>query len=228
MLRLEESAHQLKQRFGRLDVPFGEVHRLRRGTVDLPVGGGPDTLHAVYAREAADGRYVGWAGDSYVLMVEWDREGQVHARSINPYGSATLDPRVAALRRPGPALRAPRAEARVDEPRPRSEPTSSGSTRRVTKLDSGNSRVRYRRAERRGLALTCGAMAERDPLSEQIHLLGDLLGQTIVEQEGPALFDLVEDGAGPGQGPPRRRRGRRASACSSGSRPCPWPTRGGS
>jgi len=36
------------------------------------------------------------------------------------------------------------------------------------------------------------AMADRDPLSEQIHLLGDLLGQTIVEQEGPALFDLVE------------------------------------
>jgi phosphoenolpyruvate carboxylase len=35
-------------------------------------------------------------------------------------------------------------------------------------------------------------MADRDPLSEQIHLLGDLLGQTIVEQEGPALYDLVE------------------------------------
>ncbi len=93
VLRLEESAHQLKQHFGRLDVPFGEVHRLRRGAVDLPVGGGPDTLHAVYAREAADGRYVGWAGDSYVLMASWDREGQLHARSINPYGSATLDRR---------------------------------------------------------------------------------------------------------------------------------------
>jgi phosphoenolpyruvate carboxylase len=36
------------------------------------------------------------------------------------------------------------------------------------------------------------AMAERDPLSEQIHLLGDLLGQTIVEQEGAPLFELVE------------------------------------
>jgi phosphoenolpyruvate carboxylase len=35
-------------------------------------------------------------------------------------------------------------------------------------------------------------MAERDPLSEQIHLLGDLLGQTIVEQEGAPLFELVE------------------------------------
>lgn len=31
-----------------------------------------------------------------------------------------------------------------------------------------------------------------DPLSEQIHLLGDLLGQTLIEQEGPELFELVE------------------------------------
>jgi phosphoenolpyruvate carboxylase len=31
-----------------------------------------------------------------------------------------------------------------------------------------------------------------DPLSTQIHLLGDLLGETIVEQEGQPLLDLVE------------------------------------
>src|SRR5512147_751245 len=35
--------------------------------------------------------------------------------------------------------------------------------------------------------------SERDHLSEQVHLLGDRLGETIVEQEGRALFDLVED-----------------------------------
>jgi phosphoenolpyruvate carboxylase len=33
----------------------------------------------------------------------------------------------------------------------------------------------------------------RDRLSEQIHLLGDMLGRTIVEQEGERLFDLVEE-----------------------------------
>jgi phosphoenolpyruvate carboxylase len=33
----------------------------------------------------------------------------------------------------------------------------------------------------------------RDRLSEQIHQLGDLLGETLVEQEGRPLFDLVED-----------------------------------
>jgi phosphoenolpyruvate carboxylase len=35
--------------------------------------------------------------------------------------------------------------------------------------------------------------AERDRLSDEIHFLGDLLGETIVEQEGRALFDLVEE-----------------------------------
>jgi phosphoenolpyruvate carboxylase len=34
---------------------------------------------------------------------------------------------------------------------------------------------------------------DRDRLSEQVHLLGDLLGETIVDQEGRGLFDLVED-----------------------------------
>jgi phosphoenolpyruvate carboxylase len=41
---------------------------------------------------------------------------------------------------------------------------------------------------------------ERDLLSEQIHLLGDLLGQTIVEQEGRGLYDLVEEVRGLAKG----------------------------
>jgi acyl-homoserine-lactone acylase len=93
LARLEEAAEALRRHFGRLDVPWGEVHRLRRGRIDLPVGGGPDTLNAVYARPENDGRLVGIAGDSYVLLVEWDREGTVRSRSIHQYGSATLDAR---------------------------------------------------------------------------------------------------------------------------------------
>ena len=36
-------------------------------------------------------------------------------------------------------------------------------------------------------------MENRDRLSEQIHQLGDVLGETIIEQEGQPLFDLVEE-----------------------------------
>ncbi len=36
-------------------------------------------------------------------------------------------------------------------------------------------------------------MNDRDHLSEEIHRLGDLLGETLIEQEGQELFDLVEE-----------------------------------
>ena len=45
-----------------------------------------------------------------------------------------------------------------------------------------------RRAEPRGI----GSARARDPLAREVKLLGALLGQVIVEQEGAELFDLVE------------------------------------
>ncbi len=86
-----EAARTLEQHFGALEVPWSEVLRLRRGDVDLGVGGGPDVLRAIYAEPAGDGRWVGFAGDSYVLTVAWDAGGKVSSRSIHQYGSATRD-----------------------------------------------------------------------------------------------------------------------------------------
>ena len=45
-----------------------------------------------------------------------------------------------------------------------------------------------RRAEPKGI----GSGGARDPLAREVKLLGALLGQVIVEQEGPELFELVE------------------------------------
>jgi penicillin amidase/acyl-homoserine-lactone acylase len=67
------------------------VNRLQRGTIDLPVGGGPDIVRAVYGNLLADGRLAGIAGDSYVMLVTWDRDGNVSSQSIHQFGSATLD-----------------------------------------------------------------------------------------------------------------------------------------
>ena len=91
--RLSAAARLLQDRFGRIDVPWQDVLRLRHGTVDLGLSGGPDLLHAVYGRPGQDGRIAGVAGDSYILLVEWDAQGRVSSRSIQPYGSATLDAR---------------------------------------------------------------------------------------------------------------------------------------
>ena len=91
--RLERAAHRLQQTFGRIDVPWGEVNRLRRGALDLPLGGAPDTLHAADSRPDSDGRLRAVSGDCYILLVEWDQEGRVRSRSIHQYGTATLDAR---------------------------------------------------------------------------------------------------------------------------------------
>ncbi len=87
---LKKKAHLLKETFGRIDVPWKEVNRLVRGKVSVGMGGGPDILHAVYGKWE-DGHLVGQAGDSYILMVTWDRDGKVHSRSVHQFGSATLD-----------------------------------------------------------------------------------------------------------------------------------------
>ncbi len=90
--RLRRAAETLRHHHGGLEVPWGEINRLRRGDVDLPLAGGPDIVHAVYGELGDDGRLTGTAGDSYILLVRWNAEGEVESYSLHNYGSATLDP----------------------------------------------------------------------------------------------------------------------------------------
>jgi len=86
-----KAAGILRKRHGRLDPPWREVNRLIRGDVDLGLGGGPDVLHAVRGDLGKDGRLKGVTGDSYVLLVRWDRHGRVRSESVHVYGSATIN-----------------------------------------------------------------------------------------------------------------------------------------
>jgi penicillin amidase/acyl-homoserine-lactone acylase len=88
---LRATAALLMQHFGRLDPTWGEVNRLRRGAVDLPLDGGPDTLRAVYGEPGPDGRLTATAGDTFIMIVRWDGRGRLSSRSIHQFGSATLD-----------------------------------------------------------------------------------------------------------------------------------------
>jgi acyl-homoserine-lactone acylase len=88
---LADTVRTLKEAHGRVDVPWSEVNRLQRGDLDLGLGGGPDVLHAVSGKMLQDARLQGWQGDSYVMLVTWDKEGKISSRSIHQYGSATLD-----------------------------------------------------------------------------------------------------------------------------------------
>lgn len=89
---LKETVAELQTGFGRIDPMWGEVVRLRRGSVDLPLNGGPDTLRAVYPEsDPANGAVKAAGGDTYILYADWDRDGALSVRTIHQYGAATLD-----------------------------------------------------------------------------------------------------------------------------------------
>ncbi len=90
---LAKAAGYLTEHFGRIDPPLGTVLRLRHGTVDLPMDGGPEVLRAASLwDEAPDGRLVVKHGDSFIMFMAWNRQGRVSSRSIQPYGAATTRP----------------------------------------------------------------------------------------------------------------------------------------
>ncbi len=89
---LRDAMAHLKDHFGRLDPKWGDVNRIVRGTIDLPIQGGPDILRAVYGRKSdEDGRLSAEGGDTYIMFVEWGEDGHVSSESIHQFGSATLD-----------------------------------------------------------------------------------------------------------------------------------------
>jgi penicillin amidase/acyl-homoserine-lactone acylase len=88
---LKEAIAILKTHFGRLDPEWGQVNRFRRGTVDLPVDGGPDVYRAIYGVQQDDGTLTAVDGDTFIMFVTWDRHGKLSSRSIHQFGSATLD-----------------------------------------------------------------------------------------------------------------------------------------
>lgn len=75
----------LLEHYDRVDVPLGEVQRLRRGKTDLPLGGSMDVLNAVHTR-IEEGHLVGTAGDSYILIVEFTGDGP-RSWSRHQYGN---------------------------------------------------------------------------------------------------------------------------------------------
>jgi acyl-homoserine-lactone acylase len=84
----------MQQRFKRIDPPLGDIQRLRRGSADLPMLGGHDTLRAtsIWDKDQPDGLARVRHGDSFIMLVRWDKGGRVISESIQPYGAATTRP----------------------------------------------------------------------------------------------------------------------------------------
>lgn len=84
-----EAVAETARRHGRWDVAWGDVYRLRRGKVDVPIGGGSGQLGhfrvLTFARES-DGKYAVNGGDGWVLAVEFGDEPRAY--SVLAYGES--------------------------------------------------------------------------------------------------------------------------------------------
>jgi len=83
------AVEETKKRYGAIDVAWGEVHRVRRGNVDVPVGGCGNDMGCfrilAYQRDK-DGKLAANSGDGWVMAVEF---GDVpRAMSVLAYGQS--------------------------------------------------------------------------------------------------------------------------------------------
>ena len=84
------AAADMQRRYGSADVAWGDVHRVRRGNVDVPVGGCTGALgcfRVLSYSNAPDGKRVANSGDGWVLAVEFGKKVP-RAYSILAYGQS--------------------------------------------------------------------------------------------------------------------------------------------
>jgi acyl-homoserine-lactone acylase len=83
------AVQETARRHGRWDVEWGEVHRVRRGRVDVPVGGCSGTMGCFrvlgFARDP-DGKLVANTGDGWVIAVEFTDTPRAY--SVLAYGQS--------------------------------------------------------------------------------------------------------------------------------------------
>lgn len=87
---LEKAALKVNEKYGALDVPWGDVYRIRYAGKDLPANGGRNPLGVFRVLDYApdeDGKFKVISGDAYVAAVEFSKP--VRARTLLSYGNAT-------------------------------------------------------------------------------------------------------------------------------------------
>lgn len=85
---LDKVAGEVEKEYGRLNVPWGEVMRFRRGNLDVPGNGAPSALGAIRTVNASpfvNGKVEGVAGDTYFAVIEFSTP--VHAEALLSYGN---------------------------------------------------------------------------------------------------------------------------------------------
>jgi acyl-homoserine-lactone acylase len=87
---LRDAAAEVKKEYGRIDPEWGEVHRFRRGELDLPMAGAAGRLGSFPVTDYApdrDGKLRATGGDGYVLGVEFGNSPR--AQSVLAYSESS-------------------------------------------------------------------------------------------------------------------------------------------
>jgi acyl-homoserine-lactone acylase len=87
---LISAAHEVRDKHGRLDVAWGDIHRYRMNGLDFPANGGPGhygIFRTVYFTEDTDHKMKAIAGETFTAVIEFGET--VKAMVILPYGNAT-------------------------------------------------------------------------------------------------------------------------------------------
>jgi penicillin amidase/acyl-homoserine-lactone acylase len=87
---LRATAAALLAQFARIDPEWGELNRLRRDEVNLPLSGAPDALRDIELAPNArrTGRSNARGGDSLILFATWPKNGEWMVDSIVPFGNS--------------------------------------------------------------------------------------------------------------------------------------------
>jgi acyl-homoserine-lactone acylase len=87
---LETAAAKVEHDYGALDVPWGDVYRIRRDGLDLPASGGPGPMgiyRAMGFAPTGDGKFDISSGDTFESVVEFG--SPIRARAVMGYGNAS-------------------------------------------------------------------------------------------------------------------------------------------
>ncbi|MEN9459685.1 MAG: hypothetical protein RL135_2308, partial [Bacteroidota bacterium] len=84
---LRAAKNKMLTSFNRTNLQLGDIQKLVRGNMVLPLPGLPDVLAPMYSIPYKDGMYKGNQGDAYIELVRFTKDGPI-IESVNVYGAS--------------------------------------------------------------------------------------------------------------------------------------------
>lgn len=84
---LRAAKTKMMTHFNRTNLQLGDIQKLVRGNMVLPLPGLPDVLAPMYSIPYKDGMYKGNQGDAYIELVRFTKDGPI-IESLNVYGAS--------------------------------------------------------------------------------------------------------------------------------------------